>query len=239
MMTAPRSRVTWEKTHRLVISRYPPIDLFDDIADPRDWEALARAQSRTNPGIYEEIGDLSNVPVERRLSGEGASWVMTAFTHISPDRPTRFSDGTYGVYHAADRLETAFYEHSFHMARFYADSRMAPGWYSQVRQFIGSINAELSDVRGPGFENILHPDLSSYTAAQAFARAEKANGSNGVVYPSQRLSSGTCIAAFYPDVVSRAKQADHFRYHWNGERIDFVRKLTDTLTLFELETNDV
>ena len=23
------------------MSRYPPIDLFDDIADPRDWEALA------------------------------------------------------------------------------------------------------------------------------------------------------------------------------------------------------
>ncbi|TVQ33745.1 MAG: RES domain-containing protein, partial [Geminicoccaceae bacterium] len=32
-----------------MLARYPRIDLYDDVADPRDWEALALAQSRTNP----------------------------------------------------------------------------------------------------------------------------------------------------------------------------------------------
>lgn len=235
MVKAPQAQITWDETHRLVMSRYPPIDLFDDIADPRDWEALALAQSRTNPRIDEEIGDLSQVPVERRLSGEGASWVMAAFTHVSPDRPTRFTDGTYGVYCAADALETAFYEHTFHIGRVYSDAGMSSGWLGQARQLIGSIDAELSDVRGHGFEKIMDPDLSSYAEAQVFAIAEKAGDSNGIVYPSQRLREGTCIAAFFPDVVSRARQADHFRYHWNGERIDFVQKLTGGRTMFELE----
>ncbi|MEM8541730.1 MAG: RES domain-containing protein, partial [Pseudomonadota bacterium] len=79
MVEIPISRVVWEKTHRLILSHFPPIDLFDDLADPQDWEALALAESRTNPRIYEKIGDLSLVPSKRRVSGPGASWVMAAF----------------------------------------------------------------------------------------------------------------------------------------------------------------
>lgn len=217
------------------MSRFPPIDLFDDVADPRDWEALALAQSRTNPRLYEEIGDLTLVPLERRLSGLGASWVMAAFTHVSRDRVSRFSDGTYGVYYAANSLETAFYEHTYHMARFYLGSRMAPGWLSQVRQLVGSIDADLTDVRGGGFEAILNPDVGSYAASQAFAQEQKAGGANGIVYPSQRRAEGQCIAAFYPDVVSVARQADHFRYHWNGEKIDFVQRISGAREMFQLE----
>lgn len=216
------------------MSRFPPIDLFDDVADPRDWEALALAQSRTNPRLYEEIGDLDLVPVERRLSGQGAAWVMAAFTHVSPDRVSRFSDGTYGVYYAAKSLETALYEHTFHMARFYSESAVAPGWLSQVRQLVGSIDADLSDVRGEGFEAILDPDIASYAASQAFAREQKAAGANGIVYSSQRRAGGQCIAAFYPDVVSVARQADHFRYHWDGEKIDFVQQISGVRTMFQL-----
>ena len=234
-MTAPPTRrVRWDETHRLVLSRFPPIDFYDDVADPRDWEALATAQSRTNPRLFEEIGDLSLVPVDRRLSGKGAAWVMAAFTHVSVDRTTRFGDGTYGVYYAGDTLETALYEHTFHMARFYRDAGVAPGWISQVRQLVGAIDTDLTDLRGSVFDDILSPDLGSYAAAQAFARARKAAGANGIVYPSQRHPGGECIAAFYPDVATPPRQADRFRYHWNGRDVDFVQQLTGRKTMFEL-----
>ncbi|MCE2521835.1 MAG: RES family NAD+ phosphorylase [Rhodobacteraceae bacterium] len=234
-MVGPKTtRVAWPKTHRLVMSHFPPIDLYDDIADPRDWEALAIAQSRTNPRIYEEIGDLSLVPVERRLTGEGASWVMAAFTHISPDRQSRFSDGTYGVYYAAKALETAFREHTFHMGRFYADSKLTPGWISEVRQLIGLIDADLIDLRPPGYDDLLNPDPGSYPAPQSFAREQKSNDKNGIVYPSQRHTGGECIAAFFPDVVTPPKQGDHFRYHWNGDNIDFLQQLTGDRPILQI-----
>jgi hypothetical protein len=232
MVTAPANHVGWDKTHHLVLSRFPPIDLFDDVADPQDWEALAMAQSKTNPRIYEEIGDLSLVPVNRRLSGDGASWVMAAFTHISTDRKSRFSDGSYGVYYAADTIDTAFHEHTFHMARFYDNAGLPPGWISQVRQLVGSIDARLTDIRGNDFAKLLSPSFKSYPAAQAFARTQKQSGSNGTIYPSQRNPGGQCIAAFYPDVVSVPTQADHYRYHWNGTTVDFVQKLTGTKTMY-------
>ena len=40
---AVRRRVRWKQAYRIIRSIYPPVDLFEDIADPRDWEALADA----------------------------------------------------------------------------------------------------------------------------------------------------------------------------------------------------
>lgn len=234
MVDVQLTHVTWPKTHRLVMSHFPPIDLFDDIADPRDWEVLAVSQSRTNPRIYEEIGDLSLVPVERRLSGDGASWVMAAFTHISPDRTSRFSDGSFGVYYAGDSLETALREHTFHLSRFYRNVALVPGWISEVRQLVGSVDTDLVELREPGYEHLLDPDIVTYPVPQAFAQEQRALEHNGIVYPSLRHDGGECIAVFYPDAVTPPKQADHFRYHWNGEHVDFIQQLSGDREIFEL-----
>ena len=231
-MSAPRSRVAWRETYRLVLSHFPRIDLYDDVADPHDWEALAAAQARTNPRIMEEIGDLSLVPPARRLAGPGASWVMAAFTHISPDRPSRFSDGSYGVYYAGRSLETALHEHTFHMGRFYADAGMEAAWISDVRQLVGTIDCELVDIRGPGFEALLDPD--DYGPSQAFALTQRMEDADGIVYPSVRHEGGECIAAFWPDVVTPPVQGDHFRYYWDGERVSYVRKVSGDRAIYQL-----
>jgi hypothetical protein len=215
-----------------VLSHFPPIDLYDDVADPHDWEALAAAQARTNPRIHEEIGDLSLVPPERRISGSGASWVMAAFTHVSPDRTSRFSDGSYGVYYAGNSLETALREHAYQMGRFYADAGMAADWISEVRQLIGTIDAELIDIRGPGFAALLDPD--DYGASQAFGRTHKAADADGIGYPSVRHPGGECIAALFPDVVTPPVQADHFRYYWDGEAVSYARKVSGDRAIYQL-----
>ena len=107
MPDAPLATIDWPSAVRLIESKYPPIDLFEDLADPEDWELLAAAEAKTNPRIAETIGNLDLVPVERRVSGPGASYVMAPFTHCSPDRPGRFHDGHFGAYYAAKTFETA------------------------------------------------------------------------------------------------------------------------------------
>lgn len=232
MVIVPKRQTRWPTTHRLILSQYPPIDLFDDVADPHDWELLAAAEALTNPRIYEEIGDLSLVPPHRRLSGEGASWVMAAFTHISPDRQSRFSDGSFGIYYAGDSLETAFHEHAFHMAREYRKTAQVPGWISEVRQLIGTIDAELLDIGGNGFADLLNKD--NYTSAQLFGATQKARGENGILYPSQRRRGGSCIAALFPNVVTPPIQGGHYVYHWSGDTIDYIRRLGDAPATFEI-----
>lgn len=232
----PVTRVTWGRTHRVIGSRFPPIDLFDDVSDPADWELLAKAESRTNPRIHEDVGDLSLVPVSRRISGPGAGWVIGAFTHVSKDRGSRFSDGSYGVYYAADSVETALCEHAFHMGRFYARTAETPGWLAQVRELVGTIDAELADIRGnhPELAGLLDADPASYPVPQRFAAALRAADANGVVYPSLRHPGGSCFAAFWPNVVTPPSQGDHYRYHWNGRRVDLVQRLTGDKSVFSL-----
>jgi hypothetical protein len=231
-VTPPVTRVRWPQTHRLVLSHFPPIDLYNDVGDPHDREALAAAQARTNPRLYEEIGDLALVPPHRRLAGPGASWVMAAFTHVSPDRTSRFSDGSYGVYCAGRELEAALREHTFDMGRFYADAGIGAAWISEARQLIGTVDAGLVDLRGSGFEELLDP--GSYARSQEFARARRAADADGIVYPSVRHPGGECIAAFFPDVVTPPDQGDHFRYHWDGESVGYVRKVGGDRAIYKL-----
>jgi hypothetical protein len=56
----------------------------------------------------ETIGNIDLVPKERRVAGPGASYLMAPFTHVSTDRPSRFSNGTFGVLYAGSSLEVAF-----------------------------------------------------------------------------------------------------------------------------------
>ena len=147
---APRARVIWPRYTRLINSAWPPIDLFEDIADPTDWALLGAAEARTNPRVAETIGRIDLVPPERRVGGPGASWVMAPFTHCSPDKPGRFHDGHFGAFYAADGFETAVAETVHHMAIFLAATAEAPGWIADMRELTGAIDAELADVRGAG-----------------------------------------------------------------------------------------
>jgi hypothetical protein len=221
MVTAPVRRVVWPRSSRIIRSIYPPIDLFEDIADPADWEALASAEAKFNPRIRESIGDLSKVPLARRVTGPGASWVMAPFVHCSPLRPGRFSDGTYGLYYAGDSTEVAIAETIHHHTQTMLATAEPAGWTSQFRELVGSVDADLDDVSG--LANLLHPD--DYTASQRFGAERRTAGSNGLFWPSLRFEGGNCVAVFWPDVVPFPTQGSHFAYYWNGSAVDYVKRL--------------
>jgi RES domain-containing protein len=214
----------WPSYVRLINSAFPPIDLFEDLADPADWALLAAAEARTNPRIAETIGQIDLVPPARRVSGPGASYVMAPFVHCSPDRPGRFHDGHFGAFYAANDFETAVAETVHHVARFLAATSEKPGWLAEMRELIGTVDRPLIDIRDGDHTAILAPD--DYGPSQAFARAQRTSGADGVVYPSVRQKGGECLAAFWPDVVAVPTQGRHLRYHWDGKRIDYIRELT-------------
>ena len=215
------SSVAWTGAVRIIRSAYPPIDLFEDIADPADWPLLISAEQKTNPRIMETIGNLDLVPVARRVGGAGASWLMAPFTHISPDRPSRFTDGSYGVLYAGKSFETALFETIHHHGRFMARTAEAAGWTSQFREIVLTVQADLHDLREGANDAALDPE--SYMASQALGRSLRANGADGLVYPSVRHDGGECAALFYPDCASAPVQGRHLDYHWDGARVDLVR----------------
>ena len=221
--TIPISHVTWISARRIIRSLHPPIDLFENIAEPEDWALLISAEQKTNPRLMETLGALDLVPPARRVGGPGATYLRAPFTHVSRDRPSRFADGSYGVLYAAERFETALLETMHHHARFMARTHEAPGWTSQFRELVLDVDAEVHDLRGadPAFAPVLDPD--DYRESQALAAGFRAAGSDGVVYPSQRDADGQCIGLFYPDCAENVIQGRHLDYHWNGDRVDLYR----------------
>lgn len=188
------ARLHWPGAVRIIRSIYPPIDLFEDIADPVDWPLLISAEQKTNPRVMENLGNLDLVPPERRVGGQGASWLMAPFTHVSPDRPTRFSAGLFGILYAARRFETALLETRYHHERFLGRTAEAPGWVSQFRELILDVRASLHDLRKVAWKARAEFAPDSYKASQRLGAELKALGSNGLVYPSIRDPGGECVA---------------------------------------------
>ncbi|MGX5736796.1 RES family NAD+ phosphorylase [Bosea thiooxidans] len=219
----PVTPIRWRGAVRIIRSIFPPIDLFEDIADPADWPLLIAAEQKTNPRLMETIGNLDLVPPDRRVAGAGASWLMAPFTHVSPDRPSRFSDGSFGVLYVGDRFEVALLETVHHHARFMLATAQPPGWTAQFREIVLEIDAELHDLREGGEEVAAALDPADYAQSQQLGGRLRDAASEGVVYPSVRSPGGECAGLFYPDGASQPVQGRHLDYHWNGERVDLYR----------------
>ena len=212
-------RLQWAKAWRIIASRYPPINLFERLtSNPAVWDVLIELEQATNPRVRDEVGNISLVPASRRVSGNNASWVMAPFTHLNP-KGSRFSDGSYGVYYAAQELETAIRETVYHFERFARDSGDGPR-KEDMRVLLGKIDNEFEhvDLLSETIRSrILDPDC--YAESQRFASARRLKNANGLSYPSVRRVGGRCVASFWPDAVGIPVQERHLQYDWNGVRV--------------------
>lgn len=221
----PIADIAWKDARRIIRSVHPPIDLFEDIADPADWPLLIAAEQRTNPRLAERLGALDLVPTHRRVGGAGASWLMAPFTHVSPDRPSRFSDGSFGVLYVAQVFETALAETMHHHARFMARTAEPPGWTSQFREIVLDVDGRLHDLRAGGGDIAAALDPDDQSEGRRLGAALRAAGSEGVAYPSVRDHGRDCVGLFWPDLASNPRQGRHLDYHWNGSEVDLVRDI--------------
>ena len=216
----PLKRVTWKPCFRIIPNRFPPIQLFERVADPADLEAVFAVEALTNTRIREEVGDLQLVAPEDRVSGAGSSWIMAPFTHVSAPGG-RFSTPEFGAYYASRDLATAIAETSYHRARFMAYTSEPP-MEIDMRVLRVNLAGKLHDVRG--LERA-HPEIYDkvdYAASQALATRLRAAGSWGIVYDSVRRAGGECTAVLRPRALARCRQAQHLAYVWDGTSITDV-----------------
>lgn len=210
-----------QRQFRIIPSVYPPINFFEDIVDPAEMELLWEIENLTNDRLRQECGDIFLVSPEDRISGPGSSVVMAAFTHIG--KPSRFTDGSFGIYYASMERETAIRETIYHREQFLSQTN-EPACEITMRVYQGKIIQSLHDVRALTYKK-LH-DSHIYTESQSFGKELRARNSWGIIYNSVRCKSGQCIAAFKPKAVSIPIQEGHLRYVWDSEKIVDVFEIT-------------
>ncbi len=216
----PVRRIHWKSAVRIIPSVFPPADLFARVATPADLDAVHAIEGAFNPRLRSGDGLAG---ASERAGGPGSSYIMAAFTHVSPDG-SRFSDGTFGVFYAAQRESAAVAETRYHRERFMRATREAP-CELDMRVLSVTVKAPLHDLRRM---RTIVPDvyrLEDYTASQLLGGRLRAGGSSGVVYDSVRLEGGRCAGVFHPRALSNCRERKHLRYVWDGAAIASVLEI--------------
>ncbi len=214
----------WRPSHRLIPSRFPPVGLFDRVADPGDLDALYALESLTNDRVREEAGNLGLVPAHERIAGPGTTPIMAAFTHLNPEG-SRFSDGSYGVYYCARTLDTALAEVRYHQERFLRRTHEGP-IRLELRLYLSNLDAKLVDARK--LPECHLPD--DYGPGQQLGRGLRQAGKDGVLYRSVRHEGGLCAAVFRPRVLGACRQSTHYAFHFDGASIVAIDELSTVWT---------
>ena len=218
-MTYPTTALNWRPAYRVIPSRFPSIGLFERVAGPADFDALYALEAMTNERLRDEVGEISLVPPEERLFGEGCTAIMAAFTHLNPQ--SRFSDGSYGVFYCARKRDTAIAETRHHAALFMQATREPP-MRLQMRLYTVQAKGKVVDLRAASQVEPRIVDPDDYTYAQSIGRKLRADGVHGIVYPSVRHPGGTCLAALRTGLLSHCLHAAYLEYNWNGGAMDAV-----------------
>ncbi|MBB3140976.1 RES family NAD+ phosphorylase [Halomonas organivorans] len=211
--------------YRLVNSKFPPIHLFDDVADEAEFEALYALQAMTNPRLLVEAGDLGLIARDEIPFGiPGCAYATAPFTHVNP-AGSRFGDGSFGVLYLADSLTTAIEEVRHHQQCYWQNVPQLHYERFTFRGLRGHFDEQgVRDALSlPTDDSLLAP--SDYTASRALGRAIHEAGDSGIRFPSVRRPGATCWGLMTPRRVRELVQTRHYEMIWNG-RLAEVNQLS-------------
>ncbi|KPA88529.1 RES family NAD+ phosphorylase [Pseudomonas fuscovaginae] len=215
------------KSYRLVNSKFPPIALFDDVANADEFDILYQVQALTNPRLQNEVGTINLIPLSEIPFGiTGCSYATAPFTHVNPDG-SRFGDGSFGMLYLADTMDTAIAEVRHHQEAYWSKVQglnyerfVFRGLTCQFDE-VGVLDATVLPMTHP----IYAPD--DYSASRALGRDVKKAKASGLRYRSVRSPGNTCWALTTPRHVASIIQSSHYEMIWN-KQITSVNKLVSS-----------
>ncbi|AOY88187.1 hypothetical protein BKP64_08420 [Marinobacter salinus] len=213
---------------RLINSKLPTIDLFNDVADPDQFQDLYDLQAMTNPRFSQEIGNLNYIDLDEIPWGiPGCNYAAASFTHVPPDG-SRFSSGEFGVLYIADTMTTALAEVEYHQGKYLANiedlkfDRLL--FRGLVCTFAGEVIHDATSLQVT--HDIYHTD--DYSTSRTLGAQLRAEGSEGIHYWSVRNPGATCWGLFTPKHVRSVVQAAHYEFIVGSGKIVDTKKVSST-----------
>ena len=218
--TYPVARLALQRTVRLVATARLRDPVLLRLVDPELLDDLAEIEGATSGRLLAQRHGADAIGAgEFVVALPHAHFINAAFAYWRPRELNRFNGPGRGAWYAALATETCIAEVAFHMTRELervGDFRATVDYAELYASFAGEF-VDLRDVEpAPA---CLHPDPAvGYPQGNALADAVRANGHNGVVYPSVRHAGGTCLVALWPHAVQSVAQGDVIRLVWDGRR---------------------
>jgi RES domain-containing protein len=204
------------------------------LAEPRTVRLVASARLRdpvllalVAPALLDDLAEIEGATSARlRAEGAGAfapggrphaNFVNAAFAYFRPRELNRFNGPGRGAWYAALAVATALAEVTYHLGR---ELARAGSWHATVEyaEMWASFAGAFVDLRGlaPPPPCLDADERVGYPAGNALAERARAEGLNGVVYPSVRHAGGICLVALWPHAVQSVAQGTVWRVRWAG-----------------------
>jgi hypothetical protein len=200
-------------SYRCIASRFPPVDLYEELTSPSHYDMFHALESLTNPRL-------------RRIKTASATPIEAAFQYAPARGQGGRFNADFAAYYCALEEQTAVAEVVFHRARLLRESQR-PATVVDARVVVAELDANaLVDIRGGARRFAKYYASDDYSESQAFGRTIYERDGEGIAYNSVRYAQGQCIAVFTPGVLSRARQSKHLELQWDGQAIVSVLQKT-------------
>lgn len=207
------------KTVRLVTTaRLRAAVLTPLVDDEGELELLAEIEGATNTRLIAQEKGISGLAANELVYDvPHAHFVNASFAYAKPHQPNRFNGSDRGAWYAALDVETCLDEVGYHLSNVLADAGDYNATVEYAEMFC-SLAGEFLDLRQAPDHPSLNPDKAkAYPIGNALAESARAEGLNGIIYPSVRHKGGTCIVALRPAAVQSVRQGAIYRMIWNGD----------------------
>src|SRR6202020_2617395 len=222
----PVVREAFPRTVRLVSTARLRPPVLEALVFAQDDAALAEIEGATSNRLLAESRGMEGICRGEFIHGVPyASFVNAAFAYGKPREANRFN-AAHGAWYAALDVETCLREVAHHMSEFLARSGQFKGVVEYAEMF-ASMAGEFVDLRQMPGHPCLNPDPAlGYPIGNAIAVAARAQGLNGIIYPSVRQAGGTCIVALRPHAVQSVAPGAVYRLEWSGDKDPSVTQIS-------------
>ena len=223
----PVATLALERTVRLVATARLRDPVLLKLVDEALLADLAEIEGATSGRLAAEDHGADAIGKGEFVAGlPHAAFINAAFAYFRPRELNRFNGPGRGAWYAALTTATCLAEVTFHMTRELErvdDFRATVDYAEMFASFAGAF----VDLRG------LHPrpicldpePARAYPEGNVLAELTRAQGFNGIVYPSVRDADGTCLVALWPHAVQSVAQGKVLRVQWAGRRTPGVTEL--------------
>jgi len=188
-------------------------------------QKLEELEGVTSGRLAVQQKGLPGIPPAMLATGYGYTFINASFSYRRPGG-NRFNPPEWGAWYCAFTVETALKEVAFHLTRALAHCGGDYDNTTRYMELLARFGDSFRDLRNAAPRpDCLDPDTArGYPAGQALAARLRANGDNGIVYPSVRHDGGTCLVAFWPRLIRDFQKGETWILTWAGDPVPRIEK---------------
>jgi RES domain-containing protein len=221
----PVVRIAFERTVRLVTTARLRAAVLASLVKEEDIGLLAEIEGATSQRLLAENSSAGPLVRDDLVHGVPfASFINASFAYFKPGQPNRFNEDR-GAWYSALEVEVCIAEVAWHMSGFLAQAGRMQARVDYAELY-ASMAGNFMDLRDIADHPALHPDPAiGYAHGNLLAQRARAEGLNGIIYPSVRYPGGVCVVALIPHAVQSVAQGGVYRLIWAGAAQPSVNKI--------------